>query len=906
MRPLDADEDSEEEEKDGGGWVGEEEGDYAGFPDLVAAEPDEEERGEEEGEGEDGEVRDGGSERGEGVRSAAASLPLRRSSSSSGHGGLASSPTTSSASSTRSAQSRPPSSSSASPSRSSSSSTSAHAPVVARLRVESDVEAADRRLLLSPPQSPSSAALVAGESDSSGDEGETGQELRYKNRVGRVPMEWYRQSAHIGYSVKGERLQRSAEGGDAIDRFLDRLASPSSSSAHRSVYDEVNDEWVELSEEELRQLQRVRHGSYAHLAFDPYADYDGGAFTADVRHEALGNAQEPKRRFIPSKWEAAKVVQLVRAMRNGWMRSTEESEEERRKKREQQQAAFLLWGEDGALLQEGAGVEEQKTGLHRMPPAIPPPKLALPGHTHSYNPPVEYLLSAEEEAAWRLQDAADRALDFLPRRYPSMRLIPAYEGAVKERFERALDLFLCPRQRRRKLRIDPDSLIPALPKPADLRPFPTRLAIAFTGHTAAVRSLAVHPRGEWLLSGAEDGTARLWELSTGRCFRTWTFQQHGDDHAHAGDAVRSRAVVSHVAFCPNVSRPLVSVCVGHCIMLLRTGLGSEEEESAMDALVTRQSADEREEEEERKRAVDEGEEADSGDVKAKRPLAVWLSRKERGGRIRGGYSLQPAQRPIGGSEEDDAASSPPGAVAAADVSSASSTASSAAAVLCDDDVGRAVLVVELGSEVLHLAWHAGGDYLSTTQRMSSSSSQVLLHRLSTHRSLCPFTRQRGAVQSSAFHPLQPFFFLATLQSVSVYHLTRQTLVKRLLTPAHAISSIALHPSGDHLLLSSLDRKVCWFDLDLSNRPYRTLKYHAAAVRQVAFHPSFPLFASVSDDGQLHLFHQTVYTDLLTNALIVPVKIIAAHPQQRATTVAFHPTQPFAVTASSSGAIHLFV
>jgi BOP1NT (NUC169) domain len=62
---------------------------------------------------------------------------------------------------------------------------------------------------------------------------------------------------------------------------------------------------------------------------------------------------------------------------------------------------------------------------------------------------------------------------------------------------RCLDLYLCPRVRQRRVHIDdPKSLLPALPKPRDLQPFPTRLAKRFTGHTAHVRSTAV---GLWYL-----------------------------------------------------------------------------------------------------------------------------------------------------------------------------------------------------------------------------------------------------------------------------------------------------------------------------------------------------------------------------------------------------------------------
>jgi ribosome biogenesis protein ERB1 len=59
-----------------------------------------------------------------------------------------------------------------------------------------------------------------------------------------------------------------------------------------------------------------------------YADYDWPEFSADKRIEVLGNAQEPKRRFIPSKWEAKKIIKLVHSIRNGWLKLEKEEEPE--------------------------------------------------------------------------------------------------------------------------------------------------------------------------------------------------------------------------------------------------------------------------------------------------------------------------------------------------------------------------------------------------------------------------------------------------------------------------------------------------------------------------------------------------------------------------------------------------
>jgi ribosome biogenesis protein ERB1 len=72
-----------------------------------------------------------------------------------------------------------------------------------------------------------------------------------------------------------------------------------------------------------------------------------------------------------------------------------------------------------------------------------------------------------------------------------------------------------------QLNIDPQSLLPKLPKARDLRPFPTRLALTFLGHSDRVRCISVSPDGQWMVSGSDDGSVRVWEVDTGRCARVW-------------------------------------------------------------------------------------------------------------------------------------------------------------------------------------------------------------------------------------------------------------------------------------------------------------------------------------------------------------------------------------------------
>uniref|UniRef100_A0A7S2XEU6 Uncharacterized protein n=1 Tax=Lotharella oceanica TaxID=641309 RepID=A0A7S2XEU6_9EUKA len=185
---------------------------------------------------------------------------------------------------------------------------------------------------------------------------------------------------------------------------------------------------------------------------------------------------------------------------------------------------------------------------------------------------------------------------------------------------------------------------------------------------------------------------------------------------------------------------------------------------------------------------------------------------------------------------------------------------------------------------------------------------VQIHRVTRCRTHVPFSKSKGFVQRVAFHPNKPFFFVVTKRHVRVYNLVKQEMVKKMQCPSRWISSISIHPAGDNLIVGSYDCRVCWYDMDLSTRPYKTLKYHKKAVRQVSFSKTYPLFASASDNGKLHIFHGKVFDDLLTNPMIVPVKIISAHDPVDGLGILdceYHPNQPWIFSSGADGTIKLF-
>lgn len=149
----------------------------------------------------------------------------------------------------------------------------------------------------------------------------------------------------------------------------------------------------------------------------------------------------------------------------------------------------------------------------------------------------------------------------------------------------------------------------------------------------------------------------------------------------------------------------------------------------------------------------------------------------------------------------------------------------------------------------------------------------------------------------------------TERLVRIYDLMAQTLVKQLQPNVRHVSSVDVHPNGDNVLVGSYDRRLVWHDLDLSDRPYKTLRYHPRAIRSVAFSTRFPLFLSTSDDGTIQVFHATVYSDLVTNPLIVPLKVLKGHIVTEGLGVLdakFHPREPWIISAGADGTARLWM
>lgn len=635
------------------------------------------------------------------------------------------------------------------------------------------------------------------------------------NTIGDIPLSFYDSYPHIGYSINGKKIMRPAKG-QALDALLDSIDIPK---GWTGLTDPATGKPLELTQDELELLRKVQMNEIPQDGYDPY-EPTVEWFTSKQEIMPLSAAPEPKRRFIPSKHEGKRVMKLVKAIREGRILPYKPPVEE--DDMEQGIQSYDLWA------------DEAPRPDHVM--HVPAPKLPPPGFEESYHPPPEYVPDNKEKEMWQQQDEEDREREYLPTDHDSLRKVPGYEKFIKEKFERCLDLYLAPRVRRSKLNIDPESLLPKLPSPEELKPFPTTCATLFRGHQGRVRSLAVDPTGVWLASGGDDGTVRVWELLTGR--QLWSVKLSDEDP------------VSIVRWRPGKDAVVLSASAGDEVFLMIPDVLSPELESASLEII------------------------DSG----------W------------GYAA-----PATSGETKKATvqwTRPPSS-------------------LTDSGIHA---VIPLGYTAKSISWHRRGDYFVTVCSGASTPASVAIaiHTLSKHLTQYPFRRRLkggGTPQTAHFHPSKPILFIANQRVIRSYDLSRQTLVKILHPGARWISSFDIHPTssstsgGDNLIVGSYDRRLLWHDVDLSDRPYKTLRYHTKAIRAVRYHPHHPLFADASDDGSLQIFHGSITGDLLTNASIVPLKVLRGHKvtgQLGVLDLDWHPKEAWCVSAGADGTCRLWM
>jgi len=219
------------------------------------------------------------------------------------------------------------------------------------------------------------------------------------NTIGRVPLHWYDAYDHIGYDTGGSKVVKSIK----KDRIDMALTSNDKATSNRVIFDMYNNREVVLSDRDLEIIRRIQAGAYAHPEFDETPDYID--YESSVKEKMpISAIPEPKRRFKPSKWEFMKVMKIMKAIKEGNY-VTQQEMIEKRKQENKMKSLSLIWNDDETEI-----AENSRHNYH-----LPAPKMPLPGHAESYNPPEEYLLTEEEKTQYENMDPADRPYNFDPK-----------------------------------------------------------------------------------------------------------------------------------------------------------------------------------------------------------------------------------------------------------------------------------------------------------------------------------------------------------------------------------------------------------------------------------------------------------------------------------------------------------
>jgi ribosome biogenesis protein ERB1 len=487
------------------------------------------------------------------------------------------------------------------------------------------------------------------------------------------------------------------------------------------VHDALNDRNVALTPRQLELIRRVQAGAFAHPEFDGNPDYIDYYSSIPEISGLNSNRTEPKARFQPSQWEKVQLDRLLKKLERGdinmdYLTGKVRDMNDVRKKKDGQadDKPYLMW----------KGDEEDLLNMRKGPQHIAPPKVPPPGHAESYRPPDEYLPTEEDLKKWEEMEVKDRPHGrLIPKQFPNLRSLGAYEHAVTETFERCLDLYLCPRIMKRRLNIDPESLVPKLPKASDLRPFPTAKCIEYTtkyegDEAPLIRCLSPSPDGQYIASGSSDGVVRIWEVQTGRMLRSWNinelvkeigFGTEGDN-----ENASPKAIVA-MQWNPNRNHHCLAAAVGNCVVIIATGTAGDEDAELTEALL----------------------------MAARKGGKVTNEKAAKAVQWRALDDVRKAEQPIS----------------------------------AYDGVSGPIAALKTNREVSYIRWHSKGDYFVSVSPKAASAS-VLIHQLSKGNSQQPFSKAKGETQLACFHPNKPFLFVASQNHIRIYHLVKQAMVKR--------------------------------------------------------------------------------------------------------------------------------
>jgi ribosome biogenesis protein ERB1 len=296
-------------------------------------------------------------------------------------------------------------------------------------------------------------------------------------RTGKVPREWYKNYEHSGYDIKANKVIKPKED-DEIESFLKKA---NDKNWWRNIYDEMNNKTIYISDKDMELLKRIRGNLFADKNVEN-EDY----FEKNIPFQIspLSGHLPSKKSFELSAGERKRINRMIFAYNHGFMKL---DDDERKQEIEMLEDIWVNDNTAPSYYQPGHGYQA--------------PKRELPDVEMSYNPPKEVIEKYNLQA------------------YNCLRRIPRYEKILDENMERCVDLVMSTRFIKKRQNIREEDILPQLPKPEELKPFPSKENILYKGHTSSIRSLLVDPSGKFLISADNGGFIHFWDIQTAKIIK---------------------------------------------------------------------------------------------------------------------------------------------------------------------------------------------------------------------------------------------------------------------------------------------------------------------------------------------------------------------------------------------------
>jgi ribosome biogenesis protein ERB1 len=502
-------------------------------------------------------------------------------------------------------------------------------------------------------------------------------------RTGNVPRHWYDEYDHSGYDIKAQKVIKPPTE-DNIEEFLKKAEDKN---WWRNVYDEMNNKTIFISDKDIELIKRIRKNVFANknAEIDDYFEKDVPKFISPVSSKLPW-----KRSFGLSRHETKAINRLRRAIKRGDLKLNEEKKDEDK--------IYDIWAFENT---------NPITNNYNPGKGYQAPKRELPDTELSYNPPEN----------WVDKDNNDL------KQFDALRKIPKYPKILDENYERCCDLVMSSRFIKKKTDMKIEDILPTLPKPDELKPFPTKENITYKGHSTFINSMICDPSGKFLVSGDKSGEVIIWDIVTAKILKKIDLDSN----------------IISLAF--NTVLNLITVTCKEKIFFIMPPFLEKKIKLDVKNVIDQKikplikQKNEEDENENEDNNEDNNEEAETtNDEKEK-------NNKEKSNTNSNSKKIFEWKIPKENSQKEKS--------------------------------GVCFYLKMTDGIIQNLNWHKKGDYFSVLATNKGGKATIYIHSLSSLVHQKPFSKIKGIVNTVCFHPIKPYFIVATNSNIFVYNLQKQ-------------------------------------------------------------------------------------------------------------------------------------